>query len=248
MVMDMATGNILNMGQQMYPTTLSEASLSTDDWLSTALATDVSYGVEINGVYVEATDFINPDETGTHAANNPSMLMDMGRFVQHIEIPEVLYTGNTDLTGSLSIVSAPQHFVLTHRMTSSLSYSGTISIIVELAGDLFSQIQNIEYLDESRAVQITDSDGALWIIIAPENTDVIEQTSSGSLIVSRTTTSLSSGDMLTLPVLIAPANTMGTEQMNFYLEPENTVDVTYAQMNQDDILTSSTQMRTGTGK
>ena len=96
--------------------------------------------------------------------------MDMGRFVQHIEIPEILYTGNTDLTGSLGIVSAPQHFVLTHRMTSSASYSGDISIIVELAGDLFTQIQSIEYLDGDRAVQITDSDGSLWNI-APESTD-----------------------------------------------------------------------------
>ena len=73
--------------------------------------------------------------------------MDMGRFIQHIEIPELLYTGNTDLTGSLGIVSAPQHFVLTHRMTSSTSYSGSISIIVELAGDLFTQIQNFQYID-----------------------------------------------------------------------------------------------------
>ena len=98
MTMDMTSGSLLTLGQQTNPTPLSDASLSTDDWLTTSLGVEVYYGVDVNGSYVEATDFSNPDESGTHAANNPSQLMDMGRFIQHIEIPELLYTGNTDLT------------------------------------------------------------------------------------------------------------------------------------------------------
>ena len=126
-------------------------------------------------------------------------------------------------------------------MTSSTSYSGSISIIVELAGDLFTQIQNFQYIDGNRAVQVTDSDGSDWIVIAPESTDLIEQLSNGSLVVSRTVSTLSAGNELTLPVLVAPADTMSSEQLSLYLDPENIAAVTYAQMNQTDTLTTNLQ-------
>jgi hypothetical protein len=238
-IIDMSNGSVLNLAE-ISNLSLEEAGVSEESWLLSGLSSEVLYSVTVNGVTYLATDFLNSDETGNHSANNPSMLMDMGRFQQHIEIPEVLYQSNTDLLGSLSIVSSPQHLVLTHRITSSIGYSGSITVQATLSGDLWTQSQ-IAVLDGTRAVEVTDPDGVHWAVIAPEPTDSIVQASDGSIEVSRTVPSLSAGDEIKIPVLILPMDQIDSAQVMMYLDPENTVQVTYAQMNQSDALTTSVQ-------
>ena len=238
---DMTTGSVLNLAQVETPLSMNEAALSEDDWLTASLSSSVSYAVTVNGTTSLATDFLNSTETGTHSANNPSKLMDMGRFQQHIEIPEILYGGNGNLTGSLGIVSAPQHLVLTHRVTSTVGYSGEITLHTMFSGDLWQQAQSISSLDGTRALEVVDSDGVGWLLIAPEPTDTITQESDGSIVVSRTVTVLNVGQELTIPVLVLPIDQLSSEQIELYLNPESTVTVSYAQMNQSDTWTSSLQ-------
>ena len=238
-VIDMSNGSLLNL-VQVSGLNMEDVALSDDAWMESGLSSDITYSVEVNGVEWNATDFLNSGETGNHGEDNPSMLMDMGRFQQHMEIPEVLYQGNTDLLGSLSIVSTPQHLVLTHRTVSSTTYNGSVTIQTSLSGDLWTQSQ-LSVLDGTRAVQLLDTDGVGWIVIAPESSDVITQSSNGSVVVSRTVSSLTAGQEITIPVMLIPADEVSSSQIAMYLEPENTVQVNYAQMNQSDALTTGIQ-------
>ena len=238
-VIDMSNGSLLHLAQ-VSGLNMEDVALSDDSWMESGLGSDITYSVEVNGVVWNATDFLNPSETGNHGEDNPSMLMDMGRFQQHMEIPEVLYQGNTDLLGSLSIVSTPQHLVLTHRTVSSTTYNGSVTIQTTLSGDLWTQSQ-VSVLDGTRAVELLDTDGVGWVVIAPEISDVITQSSNGSIVVSRTVSSLSAGQEITIPVMLIPADEVSSSQISMYLEPENTVQVNYAQMNQSDALTTGIQ-------
>lgn len=236
-VMDMSNGSLLHLAPISH-LTMQEAALSDDSWMLAGLDSAVSYAVEINGMTYGASLFVNPTETGAHSADNPSMLMDMGRFQQHIEIPEVWYQGNTDILGSVGIVSAPQHLVITHRMASAVEHNGSITISVTLSGDLWTQSQ-VSLIDGTRAMEVIDGDGATWVLIAPTATDSVSQAGDGSIVVSRTVGQLLAGEEISIPMLLLPADEITSAQVLMYLEPENTVQVTYAQLNQVGSMTTA---------
>ena len=57
---------------------------------------------QIGSTTYEAESFSNPDELASYKGDsNPSLLHDMGQFMQTIEIPHVTYENNSNIDGNL---------------------------------------------------------------------------------------------------------------------------------------------------
>ena len=77
----------------------------------------------------QATGFFGTDGTTV----NPSQMIDMGRFMQRVEVPQVTYANNA-LSGNFQLAAMTRHLVLTHRITSS-SDAQNLALLINLSGD-----------------------------------------------------------------------------------------------------------------
>lgn len=210
-------------------TTVDDA-LQQDNSVITDLPTaSLSYSVTNNGFSHAAEGFYNPDGSST----NPSQIIDMGRFMQRTEIPQVGYTGSS-LSGSLQVASMPRHLVLTHRVDNYDKIS-SLDVNIELSGDAVSRYANTAWLDGTRAVSITDDDGNGWSFIIPEQdglTGTISRGVDGSLTF---TGSQSSGTLsqVSVSVIAIPSNAVTETQRSVWLDPADQITVQYAQKMRD---------------
>ncbi|MDG1478580.1 MAG: hypothetical protein P8R54_03270 [Myxococcota bacterium] len=205
-------------------------ALQQDNSLITDLPTaSLSYSITNNGFSHVADGFYNPDGSST----NPSQIIDMGRFMQRTEIPQVGYIGSS-LSGSLQVASMPRHLVLTHRVD-NLDGLSNLDVNIELSGDAVSRYANTDWLDGTRAVSITDDDGNGWSFIIPEQdglSGTISRAADGAL----SFTSTQSGDVLSqvsLSVIALPSHAVTDTQRSVWLNPADQVTVQYAQKMRD---------------
>jgi hypothetical protein len=202
LALDVSSGNLDHMGliaDQIGP----EEALLQDNAVITDLPTaSVRYAVSQSGTEWIASSFAGSDGSTT----NPSDLVDMGRFMQRVEIPAVSYTDFRDLAGSVQLAAMTRHFVLTHRATST---SGTTSLTVsiELYGELVEEYPDTEWLDGTRAVSVHDSSGEGWSFILPEQdgaSSTITRSEDGTLSFEATFDSAPAGEAVALSVIAVP--------------------------------------------
>ena len=92
LALDVSSANLIHFGLLQDPLPVEEALVSDNSVVTSLPAGNVSYSVVLDsdgdGVETEysATGFFNTDGT----TENPSQMIDMGRFMQRVEIPQVL--------------------------------------------------------------------------------------------------------------------------------------------------------------
>ena len=169
------------------------------------------------------------------ATTNPSELIDMGRFMQRIEIPEVTYDGTAELTGSIQLAAMTRHFVLTHRVVPA-GGAQTLDIQLTLSGDAVSQYPETDWLDGTRALSIHDGTGSGWVFLIPEvtgSTPSITRDDDGSLVFESSFAGTEPGQEVALSVLAMPSTADSEAQRAVWLDPENTVQVSSVQLQRD---------------
>ncbi|MDP6934930.1 MAG: hypothetical protein QGG40_18560, partial [Myxococcota bacterium] len=134
LALDVTTGNLDHLGLIADAFGPEEALLQDNTVVTDLPEASVRYVVTLDGTDAAATGFAGSDGSTT----NPSELIDMGRFMQRVEIPTLSYDGLADLSGSVQLAAMTRHFVLTHRATSTLGAS-SLTVSIELEGDAVSR-------------------------------------------------------------------------------------------------------------
>jgi len=210
----------------------AESAALQDNHVITGLGVaEVRYAVTESGHERLATEFADVEG----ATNNPSRIIDMGRFMQRVDIPQVSYAGSTDLSGSVQLAAMTRHFVLTHRVASA-SGASSMTVSIEIEGDAVAQYSQVQWLDGSRAVSLRDAAGKGWSFIIPERpgaTSAISIATDGSLSFESSFEGLAPSEEAVLSVIAVPSNAGGDEQLSVWLHPSQDVDVQFAQLNRD---------------
>lgn len=189
---------------------------------------DVTWSVTDGGATYTATGFAG---TGGDATN-PSQLIDMGRFVQRVEIPEVRYDGTDAIAGTVTLSAWPRHFVLHHTVTRTGS-SGPLTVTCDLSGPAFAALPETDWIDGSRAVTLSDGSGAGWTFVVPAGEGEISRAVDGGLHVERDLFAAADGAEVSLTLLAVPSEAASPEMLAMLLDPEGTVRVSAEQLDRE---------------
>ena len=225
-----ATMDTLGLITQALP--VEEAASQGNDVITSLPTAAINYAIIKDGTEHRGTEkFWNRDGNAT----NPSELVDMGRFMQRVRIPQVLYADSSDYSGSIELSALPRYFVLTHSVTRDTSASD-LTISIEIEGDAVEQYTEMVFIEGSRAVSILDESGDGWYFIMPELDGVTAEISrfgDGGLAFEATFESAAAGEEMALSLTALPSNAATDEQIALLLNPEGSVSVQYAQLNRD---------------
>lgn len=230
---DTSSGEISRLGFLANPGGSAEGALQLDNSNIEGLPTlAVAYLAETSGSSFSADSFLGPGGD----SNTPGRLIDGGRFMQRVDIPEVGYSSNAGLAGSIQLATMPRHFVLTHRVTSDVDEFGGATARILLNGPALDSLTEVTFLEGNRAVRLTDPSGEGWVFIVPEipGTDAsIELPPSGGVLASRSIAQLPAESTLAVSVMAMPAKGLSQSQLDAYLHPGESVQVRFAQQDRD---------------
>ena len=241
-VLDVSTASLVNLGLIQDPLPVEEALVSDNSVITSLPTASVSYSMVLDtdgdGIEAEypATGFFNTAGT----TENPSQMINMGRFMQHVEVPQVTYNGIDALTGNVQVAAMTRHLVLTHRITSSTDVA-RLAIRIYLSGEALSQYYETVLLEGTRAISIQNDVGEGWSFIIPEQegvTSTITRDADLGLVVESSSINVLNGQALSLPLIAVPSTSGGQDQLSVWLYPMATVSVEYVQMNRDGSDTS----------
>ena len=231
LAINVTTGSLSHFGMMDSVVGPDVAQESANAGIEALAEAQITYSVDADRNSAKATQFL--DRNG--AASNPSEMIDMGRFMQQIEVPTVRYADNNTLTGRVKLAAMPRHFVLTQAVTSTASSTRSV-VRIEIEGAALSALPNVAWLDEDRGVTVTDADSDGWsFIIADQGATVsnILPTTDGGLIFESEFDDVSAGEELALSVIAVPTNTGGDDQRDVWLNPGETAGVSFIQMDRD---------------
>jgi hypothetical protein len=204
-----------------------QARLSDNATITDLPTASVRYAVVLDGEELGAEQFLDVEGSTT----NPSRLIDMGRFMQRLEIPQVRYAGGDRVGGSIELAAMPRHFVLTQRALPASS-TERMTVRIELSGQATSDYPLTEWLDGTRAVAVRNEKGEGWSFILAEGGQ-IERSEDGGLSFEASFESVEPGEQGALSVTAVPSGAASDEQLSVWLHPGETVTVQFAQLNRD---------------
>ena len=187
----------------------------------------VEYAVLEERAQHRAQGFFGRDRAPT----NPSELIDMGRFMQRIEIPEVTYSSD-DLEGSIQLAAMPRHWVLTHRARTTTG-GRPLTITTNLSGDFTAAYPNVEWVEPGRMVTLRDAEGLGWtFVLDPSQGEVeIVRSDDGGLSFRNRYAQTRARQRLTLSVTAIPSTAATPAQLRFWQDRSERITVEFAQMN-----------------
>ena len=231
LAIDVSSGNLDHLGVILEEMGPNEARLLGNEVITDLPTATLRYSVDSNGERHEVDQLLGYDGSTT----NPSGLIDMGRFMQRVEIPEVTYQGTDALSGALQLASLPRHFVLTHRVISSEQEEG-LTLRMELSGDAVALFPVREFIEGSRALSISNDEGEGWVFLLPNGdgvTSTISELEGGGLSFESLFNGLSAGEEAALTLTAVPSHAATSEHLAMLLNPEESVQVRYAQLDRD---------------
>ncbi len=151
-------------------------------------------------------------------------MIDGGRFMNRVEVPNVLYE-NGGLSGRVEIASMPRHVVFTHTVEGGED-SGTARVV--LSGAAVQGLATVTEVVPDRALTVTDASGAGWLFVvydAAGSTSTLSRSADGEIVAERTTLGAASAGV-TVSLLAAPTTALGDAELAMYTDP-TTVEVGY---------------------
>lgn len=231
LLFDTAAGDILRMGRPATAAGGAEGALHADNSVLEALPTSsVTYSVTLDGVDHGADAFLGEGGSG----NIPGQLVDGGRFMHRIAIPEVGYSSAPDLSGSVVLAAMPRHFALTQRAAVPAGGAGSAAIHVRLDGAAITGLSNAQSIAGGRGVRVADASGEGWVFLVPEvagTTATVTVGASGEIIATRDHGPAAAGAELEVSVIAMRTEGLSAAQLDAYVDPGASVSVRFAQMN-----------------
>ena len=101
------------------------------------------------------------------SASIPGRLVDGGRFMHRLDIPNVGYSGPSALAGSIVLAAMPRHFALTQRAIVPPGTSAGVEVDIEFDGAALQGLTVAETLAGGRGVRLTGPAGEGWVFFVP---------------------------------------------------------------------------------
>ena len=226
---DTASGEVVRLGRHAVPAGGAAGALQLDNAALDALpSSSVSYRVQVGGATHTATSF---QGTGG-SANIPGRLIDGGRFMNRLDIPEVSYSGAPDLAGSIVLAAMPRHFALTQRAEVPAGGAASAAIHVHLGGAALTGLSTTAPVAGGRGLRMTDATGEGWVFLVPEvpgTTASVTVDASGGITATRSHGAAAAGDELAVSILAMRTEGLSAAQLDAYVDPGANVQVRYAQ-------------------
>lgn len=230
LALDVASADLVHLGIIADAASAEEALVQDAAVVAGLPAGAVRYGVTVTGEEHVATSF-----TADGGDTNPSRLIDMGRVMQRVEVPELGYDGDAALAGSVPLAAMTRHFVLTHRAAPTDGASA-LTVSIDLAGDAVANFPETRWLEGERALTVHDAHGTGWTFIVPEQEGAvpgITRSDDGGLGFSAAFADVGAGEEVALSVIAVPSTAASDEQFELWLHPGESVTVRYAQLARD---------------
>jgi hypothetical protein len=219
---DESTGELLHFGRLPEGWTAAESAHRPNSDIDDLLAADLRFEAGNAGAGIVATGF-----TGVSGATTDRVRMiDGGRFMNRVEVPEVTYAADATLDGRVEIASMPRHVVFTHEV------SGASAARVRLGGDALAVFPNVTWLANERALTLTDDAGQGWMFVVYDQDDATTRLSwsaEGGVLAER----IGGSGPVAVSLLAAPLDALGEGEAEMYLDPGTAVQVTYTLLDAD---------------
>lgn len=226
---DTASGDVVRLGRPAIPAGGAAGALQLDNAALEALpASSVRYEVRVGGVSHEANSFLGSGGS----ASIPGRLVDGGRFMHRLDIPNVGYSGSSALAGSIVLAAMPRHFALTQRAIVPPGTSAGVEVDIELDGAALQGLTVTETLAGGRGVRLTGPAGEGWVFFVPAIAGTaasVTVQASGALTATRSYASPAAGDEVAVSLVGMRTEGLSAAQLDAYLDPGNSVQVRYAQ-------------------
>ena len=216
---DEATGNLGHMGALTDAPDAESAQALPAELLEELPSASLRFEAGTGEQRTVANSFLGADSDTTIRVR----LTDAGRFMNHVEIPTVGY-GDDTYQGRLEIASMPRHVVFSHTVSSSAWTVEAPSVArVVLDGELLEGLGNVEWLEERRALQLTDDAGDGWVLVVYGTATL---TLERGAVVAEQRGQVGPNAQLTASLLAAPTSALGVAELAMYLDPAS-VGVSY---------------------
>ncbi|MEC7751684.1 MAG: hypothetical protein VX405_09290 [Myxococcota bacterium] len=226
---DVSEASLIHMGLMDDSGPAEATLLRSNEAIQSLGRSAVRYGLRVAGQDHLATGFWGRERS----ASNPSELIDMGRYMQRIEIPEVTYENTEMMEGSIQLAAMPKHFVLSHRVRSDLG-GIDLALRIEIGGEALSGFSEIQWLDEGRALSLGDGEGRGWIfLVAADGAHRLEYSAEEGLVAERYYPVAEHDGLHSISLTAIPAAAATSNQLDVWLRPRTTVRVESSQLQRD---------------
>lgn len=225
---DESTGALRRLGALAGGWTAAESAHRPDADIDALLEASIRFEAGDAAAGVVATSFTGVSGATTDRAR----MIDGGRFMNRVEIPELGYARDSALDGRVEIAAMPRHVVFTHEVSGASAAAGTARI--GLGGEAIDAFPNVTWLADDHALTLTDDAGDGWLFVVydqPDSTTRLSWTDADGVVAERVRGS--GAGPLAVSLLAAPLGALGEAERALYLDPDGAAQVTYTLLDAD---------------
>lgn len=232
MAFNVASASPVRLGPLTRPVPVDEALIDPNAVIDALPTLQTTYSASLDGAPFVATGFLS----STGDATNPSQLIDQGYYMQRLEIPSITFAGTTALSGRMKLSAMPRHFVLSYKVSHAQADPAPLSVSMALKGEALSRYPNTEWLEQGRAVSLSNDAGEGWTWYLPDvegATFSITRSAPDTLTFTASVQAASPGIPVALEVGVIPSNALSESVQNVWFHPHQDVTVAYTQLYRD---------------
>ncbi len=170
--LDLTTGNLPHLG--FTDMSVDQALVAGNEFIESMPSAGVEYTLQKNGTYHAANQFAFSEEELASGAldDNPSILHEMGRFLQYLEVPYIAYDQEPSARGALHVTSMPRHMVITQTLHEFDAGNG---LKISLTGEAVTAYSTVLNSNQHGSLSVSNNAGEGWSFI-PAAYDGVEVT------------------------------------------------------------------------
>lgn len=221
---DESTGQLVHFGALDAVFSAAEAARRPNADIEDLYAADLRFEAGTAADGIVATSFTGVSGATTDRAR----MIDGGRFMNRVEIPEVGYEADAALDGQVTIAAMPRHVVFTHEV------SGTGTARIRLGGAAMSAFTNATWLTPDHALTLTDDAGQGWLFVVYDEdaaTTRLSWSAEGGVVAEQARGS----GAASVSLLAAPLAALGEAERALYVDPAGEAQVTYTLLDHDGV-------------
>ena len=234
---DPVSGSITHLGYTRSPVSQTNAAVQANGVVEALPVSSSSMEIATSAGTFVANKFA--DDGG--GVVNPSRIIDSGTFMQRVELNNAYFASATNVKGNVTIAAQPRQFVVNSSATATTDIATSVQLTFRL--NLVGGVAKFTKGTDSRSVilQRSGSSGDTVTFATPETASqgVTIAFSSSGVVFTKKVPNLASGQTLSLPVLVIPANLGSATAADEFLTPLSTAAVAKAQVPYPKVTTTA---------
>lgn len=206
------TGELLTLGPLATPLSMQEASQLENEIVENLPSASLNLSASLDNLEFSMIASQRASSTGSDIAR----MIDGGRYMNHIELPHLVYSGDSSAVGRLGIAVMPRHLTLTHTIERA---GGIDTVSLSLGDQMIGSLTEVEELIPNRAIKMTDASGNGWVFIVygKIGSDTQVYVNNGFLTAVRSVGDAI--DKLSVSLTAIPVSGLNQANLEMYLDP-----------------------------